>query len=85
MLLVAQVALGIGLSFLLLRYLPLVIRLGALLLLAIVIVFLWLVAWPVIMPIRWARRLSVRGTEKHSPDAASPALGQPGRHIPHGS
>ena len=85
MLLVAQVALGIGLSFLLLRYLPLVIRLGALLLLAIVIVFLWLVAWPVIMPIRWAWRLSARGTEKHSPDAASPALGQPGRHIPHSS
>jgi CBS domain containing-hemolysin-like protein len=85
MVLVAQVALGIVLSFLLFRYLALIIRLGALLLLAIVIVFLWLVAWPVIVPVRWARRLGVRETEKHSPDAASPALGEPGRHIPHSS
>lgn len=85
MLLVAQVALGIGLSFLLIRYLPLVIRLGALVLLALVMVFLCLVALPVIVPVRWARRLTVRGAEKHPPDAASPALGEPGRHIPHSS
>lgn len=83
MLLVAQVALGIGLSFLLLRYLPLIIRLGALVMLALVMVFLCLVALPVIVPVRWARRLSVHGAEKPSPDVASPALGQPGRHIPH--
>ena len=85
MLLVAQVALGIGLSFLLLRYLPLIIRLGALVLLALVMVFLCLVALPVIVPIRWARRLSVRGPQEPSSDGAPPALGQPGRHIPHSS
>jgi hypothetical protein len=85
MLLVAQVALGIGLSFLLLRYLPLIIRLGALVLLALVMVFLCLVALPVIVPIRWARRHSVRGPQEHPSDVAPPALGQPGRHIPHSS
>ena len=85
MLLAAQVALGIGLSFLLLRYLPLVIRLGALVLLALVMVFLCLVALPVIVPIRWARRLSVRGPQEPSSDGAPPALGEPGRHIPHSS
>ncbi len=53
MLLVAQIALGIVLSFLLLRYLPLIIRAGALVLLALAVVFLWLCFWPVIGPVRW--------------------------------
>jgi len=82
MLFVAQVALAIALSFLLVRNLPLTIRLSALLLLALVMVLLWLVIWPVIAPGRWIRRLSVRRAEKHSADVA-PALGQPTRRISH--
>jgi len=83
MVFVAQVSLAIALSYLLVRYLPLTIRLGALLLLAMVMVFLCLVAWPVIGPARWVRRLRVREAEHHSSSVGPRALDQPGRRIPH--
>jgi hypothetical protein len=49
----AQIAVGAVLSVLLLRYLPLIVRVGALLLLGFVVVFVWVCLWPVIGAVRW--------------------------------
>jgi len=83
MLLVALLAVGIVLSFLLVRYLPLIIRLGALMLLALVMVCLWLIAWPIVGPVRWVSHLHLRGAEKHASAASSTTLPESSRHIPH--
>jgi hypothetical protein len=71
MLSVAQIALGIVSSVLLLRHLPLIIRLGALLLLALVMVFLWVCFWPVLGPVCWIRRSNRWRRREHSSDVAS--------------
>jgi hypothetical protein len=83
MLLVAQITLGVGLSFLLLRHLPLCIRVSALLLLALVMMFLVLCVWPAFQLVRWMRRPDHWWTREHSPHLTSPALAQPVRRIPH--
>src|ERR1700746_455583 len=72
---VAQAGLGTVLT--LRRYLLLITRVGVLLLLALVIVLLWLVCWPVVGPFE-IRRFDAHGAEKHSADVA-PALSQPSR------
>jgi hypothetical protein len=53
MLLFAQIAAGVVLSFLLLRYRSLIVRAGVLLLLGLVVLFVWLFFLPVIGPVRW--------------------------------
>ncbi len=68
MLSVARFTLGIVSSFLLVRYLPLIIRVGALLLLASVMALLWLCFWPVVGPVCWIRRSNRWTSRKHAPD-----------------
>jgi len=81
--LVAQIALGVGLSFLLVRHLHLIIRVSALLLLALVMMILVLCVWPAFRLVRWMRRPDHWWTREDSRHLASPALGQPVRRIPH--
>jgi hypothetical protein len=85
MLSVAQIALGIALSVLLLRYLTVIIRVGAVLLLALVILFLWLCFWPVIGPVCWIKMTNRGWRRKRWSDMASPAPGDPGRRISNSS
>jgi hypothetical protein len=83
MALVGQIALGIVLSFVLIRHLPLIVRAAALVLLALVMVFLLLCFWPAFRLVRWSRRSDRWWARKHSPDMASRALGQQAPRIPH--
>ncbi|HYX73159.1 MAG TPA: hypothetical protein VE819_00560 [Steroidobacteraceae bacterium] len=83
MLLVALIALGTALSFVLLRHLPLIIRASALVLLSLMMMFILLCFWPAFRLVDWIRRADRKGTPKQRPDVAAPALGQPDRRIPH--
>jgi hypothetical protein len=83
MALAAQIALGVVLSFLLIRHLALIVRVAALALLALLMVFLVLCVWPAFRLVRWSRRSDRWWTRKHSQDVASRPLAQPAPRIPH--
>lgn len=78
MLLFAQIAFGVVLSVLFIRYLSLIVRVGVLLLLGLVVMFLWLCLWPIVGPVRWqivrfngSRSVSRFGRESNSTDGDS--------------
>lgn len=71
---VVQIALGILFSFMLLRYLPLTIRICALVLVALVAVSLWLCLWPVIGPVHW-QVVRFKEGRRPSPSGLDPLVG----------
>jgi hypothetical protein len=85
MLTVAEIAVGIAVSFLLVRYLPLIVRVSALLLLVLVMLLLLLCFWPVIGPVCWIKMTNRGWRPKRWSDMASAAPDEAGRGIQNSS